>query len=58
MGSLGKSVLPLVTIADGLLPGAVQQVVSQVREVRELRDESFQRQVIKLVERMLYFKRS
>ena len=53
IGSLGKSVLQLVTISDDLVSGAVQRVVSQVRE---LTDESFQRQVIELVERMLVYR--
>jgi predicted transposase/invertase (TIGR01784 family) len=50
---LGKSVLQLVTISDELVPGAVERVVS---EVRKLTDESFQRQVIELVERMLVYR--
>ena len=53
VGALRKSVLQLVTIADELVPGVVQRVVS---EVRELGDESFQRQVIELVERMLVYR--
>jgi predicted transposase/invertase (TIGR01784 family) len=53
VGSLGKSVLQLVTVSDGLVSGAVERVVS---EVRALRDESFQRQVIELVERMLVYR--